>query len=325
MIKKILKRREINLLIFIILLILLVSLRSHNFLKLKNFGDIFEDTSILLMVSIAQFMVILIGGIDLSVASGIGLSGMSVAMLNQFYPEIPMLVILLISLIIGFILGSFNGLLVSHANIPPIITTLGTMSIYRGFIFVMSKGNWVSAHEMSETFRDFPKDNPLLLSNLMLIAITTFIIFAIFIKYTKTGRELYGIGGKETASKLVGINIKKIKYISFVLAGIIVGAAGFLWVARYASAQNETASGFELQTVAACVIGGVSISGGSGTIWGVLLGSIFMGILNNALTQINISPFWQMAIQGFIILIAIIANTLMDQRTQKQILLRRSK
>ncbi len=324
MIKKILKQREINLLAFIILLVLIVSLRSHNFLKLTNFRDIFDDTSILLMVAIGQLMVILIGGIDLSVASGLALSGMSVAMLNQFHPEIPIFIIFLISLLIGFILGSFNGILVSYTNIPPIITTLGTMSIYRGFVFVLSKGNWVSAHEMTKTFRDFPSDNTLLISNLLLIALITFAIFAIFLKYTKTGRELYGVGGNELASKFVGINIKKIKYIAFMLSGVIYGAGGFLWVARYASAQNETASGFELQTIAVCVIGGVSIAGGSGTIWGVLLGAIFMGILNNALTQINISPFWQLAIQGFIILTAIIANTLMDKRTQKLILLRRS-
>ena len=324
MIKKIIKQREITLLLFIILLVMVVSLRAHNFLKLKNFKDIFDDTSILLMVATGQLMVILIGGIDLSVASGIALSGMSVAMLNQYHPELPIFIIFLTSLFIGFILGSFNGVLVAYANIPPIITTLGTMSIYRGFVFVLSKGKWVSAHEMSEAFRNFPRDTTLLISNLIFIAILTFIIFTIFLKYTKTGREIYGVGGNVIASKYVGINIKKIKYIVFMLSGIIYGAGGFLWVARYASAQNETASGFELQTIAVCVIGGISIAGGSGTIWGVLLGAIFMGILNNALTQINISPFWQLAIQGFIILSAIIVNTLMDQRTQKLILLRRS-
>ena len=107
-------------------------------------------------------------------------------------------------------------------------------------------------------------------------------------------------------------------------AGVIVGLSCFLWVARYASAQNETALGFELQTIAACVIGGVSISGGVGSIWGVLLGSIFMGVINNALTQVHISPFWQMAIQGFIILLAIISNTAISKRNQELILRRRN-
>ncbi len=122
----------------------------------------------------------------------------------------------------------------------------------------------------------------------------------------------------------VGIKIKKIKYLVFMLTGVIVGLSGFLWVARYASAQNETALGFELQTIAACVIGGVSISGGVGSIWGVLLGSIFMGVINNALTQVHISPFWQMAIQGFIILLAIISNTAISKRNQELILRRRN-
>jgi rhamnose transport system permease protein len=239
LLKKILKQREVNLLFFIILLVLIVSLRSHNFLKLRNFNDIFNDASILLMVAIGQLMVILIGGIDLSVASGVALSGMSVAMLNQYYPGLPIFVIFLASLLIGFLLGSFNGILVAYANIPPIITTLGTMSIYRGFVFVLSKGKWVSAHEMSDAFRSFPRENPLFISNLLLIAIITFIIFAIFLKYTKTGREIYGVGGNIVASKYVGINIKKIKYIVFMLSGVIYGAGGLLWVARYASAQKN--------------------------------------------------------------------------------------
>ncbi|MBU4227520.1 ABC transporter permease, partial [bacterium] len=133
-----------------------------------------------------------------------------------------------------------------------------------------------------------------------------------------------GVGGNKIASQYVGINLKKIQYIVFTLGGGITGLAGFLWVARYAAAQSETAIGFEFQTIAACVIGGVSIAGGSGTIIGVVLGAFFMGIVYNALTMINVSPFWQMAIQGFIILFAIIINTVMDKRNQQLMLRKRS-
>jgi rhamnose transport system permease protein len=321
--RELLRRREFSLFVLLLLLLLAVRLRAPNFFQPGNLYDILNDTSILIMVAIGQMMVIITGGIDLSVASGIALSGMSVGMLNQYYPDIPILVVVLISLAIGFVLGSFNGVLVSLAGIPPIITTLGTMSIYRGFVFVLSKGEWVSAHEMTEGFRELPRGTPLGMTNLLLSAVLVVLVFAVFLHLSRTGREIYGVGGNKTAAQYVGINLKKINYLVFTLSGIIVGLSGLLWVARYASAQNETASGFELQTIAACVIGGVSIMGGTGTILGVVLGALFLGVVNNALTVINLSPFYQMGIQGFVILVAIVANTLVDRRNRLAMLQQR--
>ncbi|MFH1939872.1 MAG: ABC transporter permease [bacterium] len=318
------KKREFNLFVFILFIIFGVSLRTPSFLKLNNLVDILNDTAILSMVAIGQLMIIVTGGIDLSVGSSLALSGMSVALLNQYHPGIPISMIILISIAIGLMLGSINGLLVSQAKIPPIITTLGTMSIYRGLVFVLCKGTWVSAHEMTEAFRGFPRRSFLGISSLISISILIVILFLIFLNLTKTGREIYGVGGNKIASQYVGINLKKIYYLVFALCGGITGLAGFLWVARYAAAQSETAIGFELQTIAACVIGGVSITGGSGTIIGVVLGAFFMGIVYNALTMINVSPFWQMAIQGFIILFAIIINTVIDKRNQQLMLRKRS-
>ena len=318
------RKREFSLFIFILFIIFGVSLRTPSFLYINNFVDILNDTAILSMVAIGQLIIIVTGGIDLSVGSSLALSGMSVALLNQYHPGIPIFVIILISIAIGLLLGSINGLLVSQAKIPPIITTLGTMSIYRGLVFVLCKGTWVSAHEMTEVFRVFPRRSFLGISNLIYLSILIVILFLIFLNFTRTGREIYGVGGNKIASQYVGINLKKIQYIVFTLGGGITGLAGFLWVARYAAAQSETAIGFEFQTIAACVIGGVSIMGGSGTIIGVVLGAFFLGIVYNALTMINVSPFWQMAIQGFIILFAIIINTVMDKRNQQLMLRKRS-
>ena len=309
------KKRELILLVSLVSLITIISLRAPRFLNIGNFRDILDDTSLLAMVAMGQFMVILIAGIDLSVGAGVALTGMSVALLHQYHPQIPIFAIVLLSVLIGFSLGSFNGILVSLLRIPPIIVTLGTMSIYRGFVFVISGGTWVSAHEMSDAFKNLPRGGFLGVSNLLFVAILCVIIFGIFLKYTRTGREIYSVGGNETASQYAGINLKKIKYLPFMLAGSIYGLAGLLWVARYASAQSDTALGFELQTIAACIVGGVSIFGGSGTTLGVVLGVLLLGIVNNALTQINVSPFWQMGLQGLIILVAVIINTIMERRT----------
>lgn len=321
--KRLLKRRELTLVLLIAVLVAAISLRHPAFLRVSNLYDILDDTAILFMVAIGQMMVIVTGGIDLSVSSGIALVGMSVGMLNQYYPGIPIVLIVLISMAMGFVLGAFNGLLVSQAGIPPIITTLGTLSIYRGFVFVLSRGEWVSAHEMSAAFRELPRGAPLGITNLLLCAVLVAVLAALFLTLTRTGREIYGVGGNRVAARYVGISLKRIDFLVFTIGGVIVGLSGLLWVARYASAQNETAAGFHLPTIAACVIGGVSILGGTGTVPGVILGALFLGIINNALPVINLSPFYQMAIQGFVILAAIVVNTLVDQRNQRLMLRRR--
>jgi rhamnose transport system permease protein len=318
--RRILKRRESTLVVIILLVLAVVSVRAHGFLRLSNLNDILTDTAILAIVSIGQMMVIVTGGADLSVASGIALTGMSVAMLNWQVPGIPIPAIVCLALVIGFILGSINGLLVSAAKIPPIITTLATLGIYRGLVFLESGGQWVSAHKMTEGFRDLPHATPLGITNLLVAAIVVTIISAVFIRLTRTGRNIYGAGGNRTAARYVGIPLARIDFLVYAISGVLVGLAGLLWVSRYASAQNDTATGFELQTIAACVIGGVSMLGGSGTIAGVILGALFLGIVNNALPVVGLSPFFQMAIQGFVILAAIIANSVMDRRTQAALL-----
>ncbi|MDA8426530.1 MAG: ABC transporter permease [Treponema sp.] len=321
--KDLFKRRETSLFVIILILAAAVGFRAHDFVTPGNFLFIFKDSSILFVVSIGQFLVILTGGIDLSVASIMGFTGMSVALLDKVNPNMPLVVIILAAMAIGFVLGSFNGLLVSALNIPPIIATLGTLSIYRGFVIVLSGGTWVSADQMAAPFRDFPQASFLGLSNMICIAIVVFAVFAVFLHLTRKGRDIYGIGGNMLASQYVGIDVKKTNFMVFALSGILSGLAGYLWVAFYASAANDSAAGLELQTVAACVVGGVSILGGYGTIAGVLLGSIFIGVVKNALSMIRISPFWQVAIQGFVILLAIVLNTVLDRRAQASMLKRR--
>ena len=316
----ILRKREFTLVLLILGLIFIVTLRAPGFMDGKNVERIINDTSILIIVAIGQFLVILTGGIDLSVASTIAFSGMAASMLNQYFPSIPAPTILLIGIIIGLLLGLFNGVLVAIGKVPPIIATLGTMSIYRGFTFVMSKGQWVTAHEMTETFMDLPKGNFLGISNLIWSAILIGIIMFYFIRYTRSGREIYAIGGNKKAAIFAGVSSTKINLIIFTISGALCGLAGVMWTSRYAAAVNETATGFELMTIAACVIGGVNIAGGSGTIPGVILGALFLGIINNALPVVNISPFLQMFIQGVIVLLAMFINVMADKRKEKKLL-----
>ncbi|MDX9958376.1 MAG: ABC transporter permease [Spirochaetia bacterium] len=313
-------RRETSLVLLMMLLLAIVTLRSPGFVSVENIQRIVNDTSILVMVSLGQFFVILAGGIDLSVGSMIGLSGMAASLLNEAYPALPALVILLAGVLIGTALGALNGFIVAIGKVPPIIVTLGTLSIFRGFTFVLSKGQWVTAHEMTESYMQLPHGNLLGISNLIWWGVIVSVLLYYLSNYTRSGREVYAIGGNKTAAKFVGVNERRINMMIFTLSGMVSGLAGVMWTARYAAAVNETATGFELQTVAACVIGGVSIAGGSGAVPGVILGALFIGVINNALPVINLSPFYQLFIQGSIVLFAMLVNTISSRRRANKLL-----
>lgn len=314
------QRRETSLIVLIALLLVIVTMRSPGFVSGKNIQRIVNDTSILVMVSIGQFFVILAGGIDLSVGSIIGFSGMAASMLNESHPALPAIVVLLAGVSIGMLLGAINGFVVAFGKVPPIIVTLGSMSIFRGLTFVLSKGQWVTAHEMTESYMQLPHGNFLGISNLIWWGVLVSAVLYYFSNYTRSGRQVFALGGNKTAAKFVGINERKITMLIFTISGLVSGLAGVMWTARYAAAVNETATGFELQTVAACVIGGVSIAGGSGAVPGVILGALFIGIINNALPVVNLSPFYQLLIQGTIVLFAMLINTVSEKRREKKLL-----
>ncbi|WP_291637161.1 ABC transporter permease [Clostridium sp.] len=321
--KNLTEKREASLVTLLVLMLIPVTIRSHSFLSPDNISEIFNDISILVIVSIGEFLVILSNGIDLSVGSIIAFTGMACGMVNQNYPGLSPIFILLIGIGIGLLMGSINGILVAYGKIPPIITTLGTMSIFRGLTFVLSGGTWVTSYEMTESYIALPRTKFLGISILVWIALIVIIVMYYFMNYKKEGREIYAIGGNPVAAKFVGVNESKIRMITFLISGALCGLAGALWTARYASAVNQMATGFEMQAVAACVLGGVNFAGGAGGIIGVVLGALFFGVLNNALPVIYLSAFWQMFVQGLVVLIALTINTATDNHKHKQLLAQR--
>lgn len=311
--------RETGIIIFIIVLIIAVSIRSPYFLELENFRDILLNISILAIVALGQTMVIITRGIDLSVGSMIGLVAMMVAFVVKVNPEMSPVLAVLLGMAIGSVLGSFNGLIITAGNVPPIIATLGTLSVFRGAVFLYSEGNWINAFELPQSFKVLAKGTPLGLPNLVIIALVVAVIIYYFLNYTRTGRDIYAVGSNPDAAQVAGIRVQRIIFMVYVISGLLCGLAGVLWASRFESAQTNTALGFELQTVAASVVGGVNIFGGSGTVTGVLLGALLLGIINNALTLVRISPFWQLAAQGSLILLAVIADSVILRRLQKSL------
>jgi rhamnose transport system permease protein len=309
--------REVGIFLFIILLIAVVSLLSPYFLTLANFRDILLNISILTIVGLGQMMVIITRGIDLSVGSMIGLVAMMVSFMIVAFPELSPVVALLLGIVLGAVLGSINGAIITWGNVPPIIATLGTLSIYRGMVFLYSQGTWINAFEMPEQFRLLSKGTPLGVPNLILIAAVVAAGIFYFLNYTQTGRNIYAVGSNPEAANVAGVRVQRIIFLVYILSGVLCGMAGVLWASRFESAQTNTALGFELQTVAAPVVGGVNIFGGSGTVLGVVLGAFLLGIIENALTIVRISPFWQLAIQGMLILLAVIVDSAILHRIQR--------
>lgn len=320
---RILKSREVLLVGVILVLTTMIASRFPAFVTPSNLMNVFTDTSPLIILAIGQAIVILTRCIDLSVASNLALTGMVCAMINVAYPDLPIPVIIVISLILGAALGAVNGILVWKLTIPPIVVTLGTLTIYRGIIFVISDGAWVNAHEMSPAFTGLPRIDILGLPVLAWLAILTAAIFFVVIARTPLGRAFYAVGGNPHAAVYAGINVGKTQFWAFVLSGMLAGLTGYLWVARYSVAYVDIAKGFELEVVAACVIGGIAIAGGSGTVMGAILGALFLGIIKNALPVVGISPFWQLAISGAAIVIAVAFNA-RSGRTKGRIILKRA-
>lgn len=309
--------RELGILFFIALLALLVSLRSPAFLTVGNFETILLNISILVIVALGQTMIIITRGIDLSVGSMIGLSAMMVAFTVVAFPGLSPLLALLLGMALGAVLGGINGAIIAFGGVPPIIATLGTLSIYRGLIFLYSRGTWINAFELPLWFRQLTKSKPLGLPNLVLIAALVALLIYLFLNHTRLGRDIYAVGSNPTAARFAGIEVERIIFLVYVISGLLCGLAGVLWVSRFETAQTNTALGFELQTIAASVVGGVNIFGGSGTVLGVILGAFLLGIIDNALTLVRISPFWQLAAQGMLILLAVIVDSAILRRLQR--------
>ena len=318
-----LKSREMILAVAIILLVGMISLRFAAFAAPSNLINVFNDTSILIMLALGQMVVIVSRCIDLSVASNLALTGMVVALLNTVAPGLPVPLLMLIAIVFGGMLGAINGIFVWKLDIPPIVVTLGTLTIFRGFVFLISGGEWINAHEMSAGFKAFPRYELLGISVLSWLAILTVVVFFVLVTRTPLGRAFFAVGGNPHASVYTGIDVGYTRFLAFVISGAIAGLCGYLWVARYAVAYFDIAGGFELEVVAACVIGGISIAGGIGSVGGAVLGALFLGIVKNALPVVNISPFWQLAISGSAIIIAVAFNA-RSERTKGRIILKQA-
>jgi rhamnose transport system permease protein len=318
-------QRELVLLGLLVLSLIAVGIRAPSFISFKTFDAIWQDSSLLILLALAQMPIIMSRGIDLSVAANLALTGMLVGLIGKAAPGLPVIVLIGLGALIGLALGCLNGALINLLELPPIVATLGMLSVYRGMTYVVSGGQWINSNELPAQLVAFPNDRFLGLTGLEWVSLIGVVIAFFVVHQSRFGREVRALGGNPTASKYVGIPTTRRLFALYAISGTVAGIVGVLWVARYALASTEIAVGFELQVVAACVLGGVSIAGGVGSVYGTVLGSIFLVTLYNALPVVNVSPFLQTAIVGVAILVAAVVNQGEGRRKGKQILRRLEK
>ena len=315
--------RELGLLVVLLLIIVVVGVQVPQFLTLSNMEQILLSVSILAIVAIGETLVILTRNVDLSVGSIVGFAAFVAANLFKQNPGANLLLGILLGCALGLVLGAVNGLLVTWGRVPAIVATLGTLYVYRGLDFLYAGGNQISASDVPDSFLSLATAPFLGIPLLIWFAAVLAILFGYLLHSSRTGRELYAIGSNPDAARLVGIRSSLLVFGTFAIAGLLSGFAGVLWAARFATVDATAASGLELQVIAAVVVGGVNIFGGSGTILGAMLGAIVLGTIDNSLSFLKVSQFWLLAIDGAAILIAVTLDAFITRWIQRLLITRR--
>lgn len=285
------------------------SFASEYFLTTTNILTIALQTAVIGIIAIGQTMVIITGGIDLSVGSIVAFSGVMAGLCVE--RGLPLTIALIFGLAMGTVVGLINGALIAKAKLPPFIATLGMMMLLRGLTLALTNGMPISS--FPDEFVDLAGGQFFGIPNPVIYFIVFGIIFSFFLKKTVAGRDIYSIGSNESAARLSGVNIDKVKLMVYGLCGFLSAVSGIILASRLISAQPTEGMGYELDAVAAVVIGGASLNGGRGTIIGTIIGAFIMSTLRNGLNMMNVSGFWQQFVVGIVLLSAVY----LDQRRKK--------
>jgi len=304
--------RQYGLLIVFGIICLIISLITPQFLTISNLTIIVTQVSINALLAFGVTFVIITGGIDLSLGSIVAVSGVTSAMLA--HPDsYPVLIPIIMGLLAGLLMGAFNGFIITKSKIAPFIVTLGTMTIGRGLALILSDGRPVS--NLSDSFNYLGSGTVLGIPVLILIFILVFVLCSIILNKTILGRYIYAIGGNEQAARASGINIDRVKLSVYSISGLLAGLAGILLASRITTGQPNAGAGFELDAIAAVVIGGTSTAGGRGTMAGTLIGVLLIGVINNGLDLLNVTSYYQQVVMGIIIIGAVVLDSLNQKST----------
>lgn len=289
--------------IFMILVIVLTFLKP-SFIQPSNLVNILKQASINGILAFGMMFVIIAGGFDMSVGSTVAFTGILAAMLGQ--GQYPLVVPLLIAMFAGLIVGIVNGIGVSVGDLPPFIMTLGTMTAVRGLALLVSKGKPVTG--ISPEYKAIAAGSLLGVPMLAVILVAVVAICSFVLAKTVYGRRVYACGGNLQAARVSGIDTTKIRISTFAIAGLLAGLCGFLMTSRVTIGQPTAAESYEMDAITACVVGGVSMSGGVGKPWGVVVGCLLITVIANGLDIMGVSSHWQKIVKGAIIVLAVLID-----------------
>ncbi|MBP2001477.1 ribose transport system permease protein [Paenibacillus shirakamiensis] len=290
----------------LIILIIIVSVLNPSFLEPLNILNLLRQVSINALIAFGMTFVILTGGIDLSVGSILALSSAFVA--NMMVAGLDPILAIIIGCLSGGLMGAVNGLMITKGKMAPFIATLATMTIFRGLTLVYTNGNPITGLGESRLFQLFGRGYELGIPVPAITMVITFAVLWAVLHKTPFGRKTYAIGGNEKASIVSGIKVNRVKILIYSLAGMLSALAGAILTSRLNSAQPTAGTSYELDAIAAVVLGGTSLSGGRGRIVGTLIGALIIGTLNNGLNLLGVSSFYQMVVKGIVIVIAVLID-----------------
>ena len=305
-INRIFRKRETGILLALILMCIVITIVAPRFATQQNMYLLSRQISLLAIVAIGEFFTILTGGIDLSVGSIIGFSGVMCGL--SLASGLPPALAVVLGLAAGFGAGLLTGWLVAYVGLTPFIPTLGMLSMARGVIWVITKGWPVT--EIPESFLVLGRGEVLGIPFPVVIMVVLAVFCHSILKYTIFGRRIFAIGGNEEASYLSGVNVKRIKLFIYAISSLCASITGIIMVARFDSAQASMGVSWELDAIASAVIGGASLAGGGGSVFGVLIGASIMGVIQNGLVLMKVSSYWQTLIIGGIIIFAAVIDKL---------------
>jgi rhamnose transport system permease protein len=311
--------RELGLIVALALLITITAIAEPRFVEAASLRDLVRNATIIALLAVGQTLVLVTRNLDLSVGSVLGLSAFMAGDLFQNNPDLPIPLVFALGILLGAAAGVINGALVTFGRLPALVATLGTLYVFRGLAFVWTGGSQVNAETLPDSFLSIGTSTILGVPTIALFTVVALVIVGYALRNYRAGRELYAIGSNPQAARLAGIRTDRRVMAAFVASGALAGLAGVLFTARYGTVDATAGTGYELQVIAAAVIGGVAIFGGSGSVWGAALGAVLLTTITSALIVPKVPAFWQQAVVGALLLAAIALDRFIAVRVAERL------
>ena len=306
--------RELGIIVVLALLIAVTAIIEPRFIEADSLRNLALNASIFAILAAGQTLVLVTRNVDLSVGSVLGLSAYLAGDLLSAHPGMPLPLVFVLGMALGAACGLLNGVLVTWGQVPALVVTLGTLYVFRGLAFLWTDGRQVNAETLPDSFLNLGSDSIAGIPILVIFALVVLVIVGQWLRDYRAGRELYAIGSNPEGARLAGVRSGRRVLTAFVLSGMLAGLGGVLFTARFGTVDATAGTGYELTVIAAAVVGGVAIFGGTGSVYGAALGALLLGTITSSLIVLRVEAFWQQAAIGALLLIAIAFDRLVGLR-----------